>query len=82
MILCTEPSFKESEPKPAPPAYAEDYIQISNKSTIFKFENFKQETGKNISNEWLEWFIGFYEGDGTIISRDKGFTFCIYSILP
>jgi hypothetical protein len=24
--------------------------------------------------------VGLYEGDGTIIYRDKGFTFCIYSV--
>jgi len=24
--------------------------------------------------------IGLFEGDGTIIYRDKGFIFCIYSI--
>lgn len=50
------------------------------KSTVFKFDEFKKEICKNIPNEWLEWLIGLYEGDGTIISRDKGFTFCIYSV--
>jgi len=29
-------------------------IQLSKKSTIFNFDKFKQEIGKNISNEWLE----------------------------
>nr|YP_010555403.1 LAGLIDADG endonuclease [Ramaria cf. rubripermanens]UYR22151.1 LAGLIDADG endonuclease [Ramaria cf. rubripermanens] len=58
----------------------ESYSQSSKKSTVFKFNKFKKETGKNISNEWLEWLVGLFEGDGTIISRDKGFTFFIYSV--
>jgi hypothetical protein len=43
MILCTEPLFKTSN--------TEGSILFSNKSIVFKFDKFKQEIGKNISNE-------------------------------
>ena len=35
---------------------------------------------KDLNQNWLEWFIGLFEGDGTLTSHSKGFTFCIYSI--
>ena len=50
----------------------------------FNFDQFKTScpgSSKNpIPNNWLEWFVGYFEGDGTFISRNKSFTFCIYSI--
>jgi len=51
-----------------------------NRKKGFRFDDFKQESGKNITNDWLAWFIGLYEGDGYMNFSNKGFSFAIYSI--
>jgi len=56
------------------------FIGGLNRKKGFRFENFKQESGKNITNDWLSWFIGLYEGDGSMTYSKKGFSFVIYSI--
>lgn len=47
----------------------------------FDFSLFKSVSGlNNINDSWLEWLIGLYEGDGTLIFREKkGFHFGIVS---
>jgi LAGLIDADG endonuclease len=51
-----------------------------NNTRPFRFKLFKQISGKNIPDHWLQWFVGLFEGDGSLIARSKGFTFTITSI--
>lgn len=48
--------------------------------TGFNFDRFNIESGKNIPQNWLEWFVGLFEGDGCLSVHNKGFSFNIYSI--
>jgi hypothetical protein len=41
---------------------------ICDTSQKFKFETFNNHSNKNISSNWLTWFIGFSEGDGAILT--------------
>ncbi len=43
----------------------------------FDFSKFKKESKLNIEDKWLQWFVGFYEGDGCLYHRESGFNFSI-----
>lgn len=48
------------------------------KKVKFDFSECKKISQLQIEDSWLQWFIGFYEGDGTLLYRnDKGFYFAI-----
>ena len=36
----------------------------------------------HLSDEWLEWFIGFFEGDGSLICTSKDVQFVITQYEP
>jgi hypothetical protein len=39
------------------------------KSFTDRYAQFNKEAP---SNEWLEWFVGFYEGDGCFVINHRG----------
>ena len=53
-----------------------DYIE----KKVLDLMILKKVSSKNITNDWLVWFIGLYEGDGSMYFSNKGFSFAIYSI--
>jgi hypothetical protein len=38
------------------------------RETSFNFYNFKSNYNKNVTDEWLSWFVGFSEGDGAFLT--------------
>jgi hypothetical protein len=43
----------------------------------FNFDAFRAHSTTLISNTWLEWFIGFSEGDGSIVMRNNSARFIL-----
>ena len=52
------------------------------RQTGYNFDQFYAEylVSKKIPKNWLEWFVGLFEGDGCLSVHNKGFSFNIYSI--
>jgi len=44
---------------------------------LYKFEKFNQVSTKPVDPTVLEWFVGFFEGDGCLSQGSKGFSFTI-----
>lgn len=47
------------------------------RETSFKFDSFRDNYNKNISDNWLSWFIGFSEGDGAFLTYKNSCSFII-----
>jgi len=56
-------------------------LPLQASQVLFDFSDFHKNKPANClaDDRWLQWFVGFFEGDGTIIFRGegKGFIFSI-----
>lgn len=47
------------------------------RETSFNFYNYKSNYNKNISDDWLSWFVGFSEGDGAFLTYKNSCSFIL-----
>ena len=49
-------------------------LQAVSSWVLFDFSDFHKNKPANClaDDSWLQWFVGFYEGDGTFVFRGKG----------
>lgn len=47
------------------------------KKSKFDFSDYHKVSNIKIDDKWLEWFVGFFEGDGTLVNGEKSFHFSI-----